>query len=752
MQDFEILAPVKDEENFEQAINNGADAVYLGLTDFNARQKASTFDKESLVRAVDKAHFFGVKVYVVLNTIIVDDEFDKLVELAKMAVDAKVDAFIVQDLGVAKVLKSCFKNISLHASTQLGVHNLAGAKVCEKLGFSRVVLSREATLEDIKQIKKHTNLEIEYFVQGALCVAFSGACYLSSVKHSCSGNRGKCLQLCRLCYTAIDNNVNKKGYFLSPTDLSFLNNLKMLHEAGVTSFKIEGRLRRPSYVALATRSFSYAKNCILSCKDFNSIQLKKQLQKVFYRGEYNDGLYFEEEPNKNIINSSFQNHRGILIGKVLSVKPFKDIYEILVKTSIHEIVKNDGLKFVSQSGVEISMGVGSVKSLGEGKFVLYSKIKPNQNDDMYLTVDYKWEEQLLKSERTRKFNAVFCAETNKKPKLILSCGEVEVEEQLDFVLSNAQTQALKCEEVRACLNKTNEFPFSLEKLQCKIDNIFMPKAKLNELRRKAIEKLFFAVVSNYNNKNIKNVDFCCEEYLKLKNLSFEQGFNANKSFLCVDEKIIFDKNFEKQASNYLDWSLVLAPQVFEIKNIEKCFEMAKNIGFNNLYLDLPKVARGKDFEKVFKIVQSLAQEIKLVANNIYGLYFAMDEYSAKREVVGGVYLNIANSFSAKVLDEFNIKCFVKSFEHFASDFDKGLNFEGKPALMTFCHCPYKTIYQNSLCKDCKFTNSLKLKNDSQEEFKIRRKKIDFCTFELVDTKPILNYNVSPKYVDLRENF
>ena len=301
-----------------------------------------------------------------------------------------------------------------------------------------------------------------------------------------------------------------------------------------------------------------------------------------------------------------------------------------------------------------------------------------------------------------------------------------------------------------CLNKTNEFPFKLENLQSKIDNVFMPKAKLNELRRNAFEKLFLAVISNYNSNNIKNVEYCHEEYLKLKSVSLKNSFKADKSFICVAEKIVFDKNFENQIDKYLDCNLVLAPQVFEIKNIEKCFERAKNIGFKNLYLDLPKVARGKDFEKVLKLVQSLAQEIKLVANNIYGLYFATTEDGAKREVVGGAYLNIANSFSAKVLEEFNIKCFVKSFEHFTFNFDKGLSFVGKPALMTFCHCPYKTIYQNSLCKDCKFTNSLKLKNDSQEEFKIRRTKIDFCTFELVDTKPILNYNVDPKYVDLRE--
>jgi len=192
MQDFEILAPVKDEENFFQAINNGADAVYLGLTDFNARQKASNFSAENLKKTIDYAHFLGVKVYITLNTIVVDNEIDKLINLVSSAIDCGADAFIVQDLGVAKLLKSCFKNIVLHGSTQMGIHNLYGAKVCQQMGLSRIVLSRETTIEDIKEIKANTNLELEFFVQGALCVAFSGACYLSSVKHSCSGNRGKC--------------------------------------------------------------------------------------------------------------------------------------------------------------------------------------------------------------------------------------------------------------------------------------------------------------------------------------------------------------------------------------------------------------------------------------------------------------------------------------------------------------------------------------------------------------------------------
>lgn len=749
MQDFEILSPVKDEENFYQAINNGADAVYLGLTDFNARQKASTFNKDNLVKVVNFAHLIGVKVYVTLNTILIDEEFSKLIQLVKMATDAKVDAFIIQDLGVAKVLKSCFKNIVIHASTQLGVHNLAGAKVCEKLGFSRVVLSREATLEDIKQIRKNTNLEIEYFVQGALCVSFSGACYLSSLKHDCSGNRGKCLQLCRLCYSAQDKNINKKGYFLSPADLSFLDSLKDLYDAGVTSFKIEGRLRRPSYVALSTKVFAHAKDCILNNKKIESQELKNSLKKVFYRGEYNDGLYFKEEPQKQIINPNFQNHRGVLIGKVISTKPFKDIFEILLESKNHIISKNDGLKFVNANSNELSMGVGSVKRISDSKYTVYSKVCPKPNDEVYLTVDSEWENSLLSNKKFLDFDAYFIAKKDNKPKLILTCKQTCIEQELDFVLTEANSQALTELEVKDCLLKTNNMPFKLQNLECIIDNIFLPKSKLNELRRIAFEKLFEQINLDYQIKNNLEVKFNEQEYLNLSKKINENNFK-NQNFICLDETICFSKKFENESLKYIQNNFVLCPSIYEGGLVNKCFKKAKELGFKNFYLDLPKVARKKDFDLINKIILSLPQEIGLIANNIYALNYCFDK--VKREIVGGAYLNIANSFSAKVLNDFNIKYFVKSFEGFASNFNKGIAFEGKPALMTFCHCPYKTIYQNSLCKDCRFTNTLKYKNEAGEEFEIRRTKIHFCTFELVDTKPILQYNKSPKYINLRGNF
>ncbi|MEG1663387.1 MAG: peptidase U32 family protein, partial [Clostridia bacterium] len=250
---IELLAPAGDIDSFYSAVNNGANAVYLGLSGFNARLKADNFDGENLIKCVKYAHFFGVKVYVTVNTLVKNSEIVDLIALVEAAVDAHVDAFIVQDLGVAKILTECFPHIVLHASTQCGIHNADGAKIAEKLGFKRIVLSRETKLDDIKAIKATTDLELEFFVQGALCVSFSGNCYMSAVEASASGNRGLCKQLCRMQYDAVKETKDsqkllKSGYLLSARDLCLIDSLKELLDAGISSFKIEGRMKRAGYV------------------------------------------------------------------------------------------------------------------------------------------------------------------------------------------------------------------------------------------------------------------------------------------------------------------------------------------------------------------------------------------------------------------------------------------------------------------------------------------------------------------------
>ena len=256
--DMKILSPAGEMESLKMAVYNGADEVYLGVKGFNARN-IEGFDLETLKQAVDFAHIYRVRVFLTVNILFNNDEIQDALDLIVDAYNLGVDAFIIQDIGLASLMQKYYPQIEIHASTQMGIHNLEGVKFVESLGFKRVVLARETPIEEIKRIRDNSNIEIEYFVHGALCVSFSGNCYLSSYLFDASGNRGKCKQLCRLPYRLkYEDEVLKYGYLLSAKDFNMLDKLEDLEKAGVNSLKIEGRARRPYYVGVATKMYADA--------------------------------------------------------------------------------------------------------------------------------------------------------------------------------------------------------------------------------------------------------------------------------------------------------------------------------------------------------------------------------------------------------------------------------------------------------------------------------------------------------------
>jgi putative protease len=206
---MKLLSPAGNFECLKMAVFNGADEVYLGINEFNARNNIDGFTLETLETAVDFAHLYGVKVHLAINILFSDEELQSAFDTVVKAYNMGVDAFIVQDLALAHILHVNYPQIELHASTQMGIHNLEGVLAIEKSGFSRVVLARETPLEEIKRIKQNTNIEIEYFAHGALCVSFSGNCYMSSYLFGASGNRGRCKQLCRLPFALKKERVEK---------------------------------------------------------------------------------------------------------------------------------------------------------------------------------------------------------------------------------------------------------------------------------------------------------------------------------------------------------------------------------------------------------------------------------------------------------------------------------------------------------------------------------------------------------------
>lgn len=274
----EILAPVGGKEQLIAAVRSGADAVYLGAKNFNARRNASNFDDFELSEVVKYCHGRNVKVHVTLNTLVMDSELPELCEEIKNIAKSGVDAVIVQDLAVAKLVKEICPELEMHASTQMTIHNLSGALMAKELGFSRAVLSRELSLEEIKYIARNTDIELEAFVHGALCMCMSGCCYLSSVLGGRSGNRGLCAQPCRL-----DFRFGEKDHALSLKDMSHIEHIRELSDAGVCSFKIEGRMKRPEYVAAAVTACRAA----LSGEKPDT----ESLRAVFSRQGFTDGYF-----------------------------------------------------------------------------------------------------------------------------------------------------------------------------------------------------------------------------------------------------------------------------------------------------------------------------------------------------------------------------------------------------------------------------------------------------------------------------
>jgi len=723
---MEILAPAGDFENLKACVDNGADAVYLGLSDFNARIKAENFNTENIRKMVKYCHLFDIKVYVTTNTLIKNSEINRFLEFAKCLVEAKVDAFIVQDLGVAKLLKDNFENVVLHASTQMAVHNLDGAKILEKLGFQRVVLSREAKLEDIKQIKQNTNLEIEYFVQGALCVAFSGNCYFSSLYSGCSGNRGKCLQFCRKPYFCND----KKGYFISPRDLCLIKSVKELQQAGVDSLKIEGRLRRKAYVAQSVKSYRLAVDNINN--DFDCEQEIEKLSKVFARGKYNERAYLDEKVD-NIIEPNFGNHRGKLIGSVKKVEPFKNIYKITINSK-HKIVEGDGIKFVRNGDEKLSVGVGNVDNVGVNTYAIYSTKSPKTNDDVYLCVDSLFENSLEVEKRRLNIKANLQAKIGSPLKLELSYRDVSVVVESEQTLEQAKTSGASKEDLEKSINKVQDTNFAIKDFEFDLENVFVPKSLINDVRRKAVELLEEKIIQQ-NEKNIleKPKD-------KMQVYAFEKTQNeCNKNFVIVNEKNDLNSIKNRQ--------VIFSPTNYN--GAEKFVNLLLE-NSNIVYLDLPIIANYSDMKNLDELVQKLDTKVGLVANNLWAL-----KYASVREILAGQYLNIFNNLSVQLINEFNIKQIIVSPEILWEEINANDNMYqytfGKFPMMNFCHCPYKTINHNS-CEKCSFNDMLTYSDELKNNFKIRRRKIYNCYFELLSGKFIENIESSKfnQVIDLRE--
>ncbi|MBR4800592.1 MAG: U32 family peptidase [Clostridia bacterium] len=718
---LELLAPAGDMRSFDAALACGADAVYLGLDDFNARMKAENFTQENVGEVVRRAHFYGVKVYVTINTILQNQEFKPLFELVNVCVRAKVDAFLVQDLGVAYALKKAFPNIVLHASTQMGVHNLYGAKVAEKMGFKRVVLSRETRLEDIQEIRGHTNLEIEYFVQGALCVAFSGNCYMSSKEQGASGNRGLCKQLCRLPYSAGFERNGKfekvgEGHLLSARDLSLASNLQALIDAGVTSFKIEGRLRREGFVAQAVTVYRSLIDDIEG-GNRNAKLTQNEIERLktsFSRGEYLERAYLDGG-TPFVIEKRFNNHIGRKIGVVKKASPFKEgLFEIVVESS-HPLANGDGLKFFDGDVEKASLGAGSPKKVGKNLYSFVTKTALKAGYTVNLTLDSESEKFALAKKRFVPVGLRVVANVGAPLTVTATSGDASFTASSDEPLEKALNAPTDADEIKTQCSKVADSGFEVERCEVETDGVFLPKSVANGVRRIALEGLKDKIVEQFEKEISAQPIFDVDEALA----SIEPSGNCDsvERYTRVESEKdgIILRNGEK---------VLLSPDDYRASAVKTTLQSLDLTGAD-VALQLPVIASGEDLNVIRNAVETNGIKT-LVSENVYGLYFVGEGYT----VVAGAGHNVANRFAVEQTKELGATAFATSIEY---EQDGALPLprletNDELPLMTFAHCPFKTIYGND-CAKCAYKAGLVLKRE-RHEYAVRRIRLSNCYFQL----------------------
>ena len=381
----ELLSPCGNMEALRAAINNGADAVYLGGKDFSARKYAGNFSVEEIEEACDYCHLRGAKVYVTVNTLYKDQELTKFIKFVKELYMAGVDALIVQDLGAANLIKRSFPDLKLNASTQLTANTADDVNFLYKNGFDKVILSRELSIDEIRDIRKNTDAEIECFVHGALCVSFSGQCIMSSILGGRSGNRGCCAQTCRLPYELYrDYDKVDEGYLMSPKDIETLEILPQLIEAGINSFKIEGRMKNPEYVAGVTAIYRKYIDMYFDDPEGYSVDKNdlKILLQLFNRGGFTNG-YFTTPAGSDMMSTERPKAWGLKTGIV-------DVYDgkygrASIRTR-EPLVPGDGIEVWTKNEPHVGCGISKPSRAGE---VISVMIKGDieKNDVVYKTYD-----------------------------------------------------------------------------------------------------------------------------------------------------------------------------------------------------------------------------------------------------------------------------------------------------------------------------------------------------------------------------
>lgn len=699
---IELLCPVGNFDCLKAAVQNGADAVYLGASSFSARAGATNFSLDELKQAIEYAHVRNVKVHLALNTLIKNNELDSALSLASFAYEFGVDAIIVQDLGLAKILIKSFPKLPVHASTQMTIHNLEGVVQAERLGFSRVILSRELSLEEINYICRNSDIEIECFVHGALCISYSGQCLFSSMVGGRSANRGKCAQACRLPYELLEDNENiiDKGYLLSPRDLCGLDNLGFLIEAGVTSLKIEGRLKSPEYVATVTKIYRkyidlYYKNGNFEVdeKDFSD------LLQVFNRGGFSSG-HFSELPNRDLVFKDKPNNMGIYVGNVANFDSNKGHIKLNLADSL-EI--GDTINFEKESTrytvSELMIGNSNIRKASTGQIVTIGRMKGNihLSDKIYKLSSKSLSDSSLKTYQNVEAKKILlaCKITVKKNfPISVKVKAIDPSSTYQDIIINITSdiypvdsinQPITEEKIIEQFKKTGNTPFEFSKFDIDLDkNLYIPKvSSLNALRRDVLKELETSVVK-------RSIRVPTE--LKLKNVQKEVTISKpkNKNISLLLNVLNLDFNY----NDLQDVSRVYIPiNYFSLPKYENILTTISS-KFNT-YIYMPTVTK-TNYKNIFMNSISSAlfkYNIKgFVVSNL-SMFTLLKDFKDNYDFVGNYTLNVFNDYTASELNNLGLSTITLSpelnkldIENICNGISSELIVYGNTPLMNIKYC------------------------------------------------------------------
>ena len=715
MRDVELLAPVGSFEALKAAVQNGANAVYLGGKDFGARASANNFDRDELKEAVKYAHIRGVQVFVTTNTLRKENEIEDFLEYAKFLYDIDVDAIILQDIGMARLIKRELPDFELHASTQMVAHSLEDVKYLESVGFDRVVLAREVTVEEIKYICDNCKADIEVFVHGALCVCYSGQCLMSSMIGNRSGNRGRCAQPCRQRYELIDvytgEVVNSNGdYLLSPRDLNAIEEIDKVIDAGVHSLKIEGRMKRPEYVATVIDGYRKTIDEYLATNKLNvSDETINDLYTIFNR-KFTKGLLLGDV-GKDMMNSQLPNNQGLYVGTVVDYnKKAKRLKIKLANTlkkgdginlgggTIGRIIKNGNIETIGYKGETIELDfVGEAR---KGQIVF--KTSDSELMDRVqatFTQDKEFVKNIIDAKITIKLG--------QKPILTLKdrhSNEATIEG--DKIVEEAMKVALSKEKVETQLRKLGNTPYELDLLEIELDdNVSLPISLLNQMRRDCIELLDKERVS-IKNRKYKN------KIVKYKPVLY----NRNKQ----QEISVKVKNLE-QLESALECGL---DRIYyeDTNTIDKAMSLAMKYNKKVIY-SAPRIIRNKEYNHLAKANNAGVESVQV------GNYGSIDYFKDKKLNID-YYLNAFNSETINYYKEIGADTLCISQELNINEIKETIKYTdiniesvvyGYTPLMITEYCPMGVIVRD--CKKDKRVAKCKesiyaLRNSKGDEFRV----------------------------------